>query len=160
MNTAALKLGMKGVDRSRPQAAPLPANEAAPVAEGGAPLAAHRKETWNQACTNQLDRAAWIYGDIENYWKQNMIVQVCHPTSEFHSRPPRVTPDMSVLSDIAGGRCWGSRGTQWVGTQHVLVGVSATAPLNESSLTWRGGVRGQASLIQYTTYGSLGKHLP
>eukprot|EP00959_Pyramimonas_sp_CCMP1952_P378560 7930105-Pyramimonas_sp.AAC.1 len=82
---------MKGSDRSKPPADEAPAGDGPlPVFEGAAPLRAHGEQTWNQQCSNQLDRAAWLFGDLENFWKQRLIILMTYPTAEFHSRRCRI----------------------------------------------------------------------
>ena len=84
-NVAAIRLGFHGIDR-RAKPATLPAVGDGPASsEGPVTLAAHAKMSFGEACCNQLDRAAWLFGDVMHYHQQRIVVNVMRATSEYHS---------------------------------------------------------------------------
>ncbi len=98
-NAAALSLGYKGMDR---QLAPKPtpsataaassssSSAAAPVAaaeeQPKLPLKAHVQMTFDENCCNQFDRAAWLYGSVDNMHLQRIMTRCLSPTSQRHSK--------------------------------------------------------------------------
>ena len=42
-------------------------------------------EAWGDY-KNQLDRAGYLFGDIDNFYRQKLICQIIGPTATFHSR--------------------------------------------------------------------------
>eukprot|EP00959_Pyramimonas_sp_CCMP1952_P123020 2571707-Pyramimonas_sp.AAC.1 len=64
-NAAALRIGLKGADRRHQPAPPKPAD---PELEAKPTVKQAGKEPWTAETTNQLDRAAYVFGDIENYF--------------------------------------------------------------------------------------------
>ena len=96
-NAAAWVLGMKGFDRLKaPSKKPSPSaaassSSSAPSSgpaesEGTTTLKAHMQQTWDESCVNQLDRAAMLYGSVDNMNLQSVLVRCLYPTSEWHSR--------------------------------------------------------------------------
>eukprot|EP00959_Pyramimonas_sp_CCMP1952_P301663 6311889-Pyramimonas_sp.AAC.2 len=57
---------------------------------GGLPskpsLKQHAHESITASCANQLDKAAYIYGDYTNLEKQRLILAVLTPTQTYHGR--------------------------------------------------------------------------
>ena len=89
MNVAALPLGLKGIDRKLAPA-PVEGSMEEISVDGKATLKQHAHQSWNMAAHNQLDRAAWLFGNCDNYFKQKLVCNVVAPTSEWHSRWPWV----------------------------------------------------------------------
>ena len=50
-------------------------------------LAQQNALPWSEQCANQLDRAAYLFGNVDNAALQQQIVRVLYPTADFHSRP-------------------------------------------------------------------------
>lgn len=92
-NVAALSLGHRGLDRRQAAPAAPSAGSAAgsstdaPVAvEGRATLAQHAHQSFTQATANQLDKAAWLYGDLDNLATQTIIINALKPTAVYHGK--------------------------------------------------------------------------
>ena len=91
-NAAAAQLGFKGMDRKAAPPLVPPAAGAAAAPECGdddkhsAGLKAVALQTWTETASNQLDRAAYLYGCVEHFWIQQIIVRSLVPCQEFHTR--------------------------------------------------------------------------
>ena len=96
LNAAAITIGMKGTDRRKapPKPSPTPddGSGGAVVEYTPTTLKAQSHQTWTEKCTNQLDRAAYLYGDIFNFNRQRLIVNLLSCTTNFHSRRPWELP--------------------------------------------------------------------
>ncbi|CAK0844234.1 unnamed protein product, partial [Prorocentrum cordatum] len=81
---AAMSFAYKGQWKVK---APVLPEHALALAEGGPTLKQHAAAAapWGQSCENQLDKAAVLFGDVENYYRQKLIVQVLGPTATYHS---------------------------------------------------------------------------
>ena len=87
-NVAALSLGFKGVDRRAPPPPPPAAVEpAAPEDATRLTLKQASVVSLGEQCVNQLDRAAYLYGDPCNYYIMRLLVNVLGSTAELHGRP-------------------------------------------------------------------------
>ncbi len=86
-NAAALSFGMKGFDRrTTPKVSTTEAPTGSTVVSATS-LKASAHMPWSEQCANQLDRAAMLYGNLEGFFRQQVILRALGPTSEFHSRP-------------------------------------------------------------------------
>ena len=86
-NLSALTLGMKGgMDRRAPPTDAAPPGPL-PEIEGKATLKQHQFVGFAESTKNQLDKAAWVFGDLEAQFKQTLICEVIKPTQNYHSRP-------------------------------------------------------------------------
>ena len=106
-NTACIRLGFKGADRMKAPAVPAGgvAGALEPCPEK-LTLKEQMVQPWSEQCANQLDRAAYLFGNTENAFLQAMIVRVLLPTANFHSR-----------------RAWGTRGRRVHGDTDANVDV-------------------------------------
>ena len=126
-NAAAFQIGLRGIDR---KAAPLRAADvassssgaaassssgaassssgaaslsgAAPDA-GAAPKPTLKQEAhlgWAESTTNQLDRAAYLFGSVHNLHLQKIVVRVLQPCSEYHSRRLTSCPARVETSNV------------------------------------------------------------
>eukprot|EP00959_Pyramimonas_sp_CCMP1952_P284276 5942466-Pyramimonas_sp.AAC.1 len=65
-----------------------------PLVDGKPTLAQQRVLPWSESCTNQMDRAAYLFGNVENFWTQKIIINCLQPTSEYHSRSLGLPPSL------------------------------------------------------------------
>ncbi|CAK0852956.1 unnamed protein product, partial [Prorocentrum cordatum] len=95
-NVAALSLGFHGVDRRKAQSAMQDGIKEV-SSSGGLPskpsLKQHAHESITASCANQLDKAAYIYGDYTNLEKQRLILAVLTPTQTYHGRQNQTLRD-------------------------------------------------------------------
>ena len=86
MNVAAISLGFKGSDRKKPPLPAPPPQEAAPEDISKATIKQSSVMSFGEQCCNQLDRAAYLYGDPDNFYNMRLLVNVLGSTAEWHGR--------------------------------------------------------------------------
>ncbi|CAK0815094.1 unnamed protein product [Prorocentrum cordatum] len=95
LNAAVMTLGFKGTDR-RTTAPPKEMLPYPDPAEGAVvecvpnTLKAQSHKSFDAKCANQLDRAAFLFGDISNFNRQRRIVDVLSLVATFHGKRPWV----------------------------------------------------------------------
>eukprot|EP00959_Pyramimonas_sp_CCMP1952_P004045 85079-Pyramimonas_sp.AAC.2 len=81
-NVCALLNGFKAMDRKKP-----PKVDVEPAVEGEAkPMLKQTDVQQFGDYKNQLDKAGYMFGDIDNFYRQKLICQIIGPTAEFHGR--------------------------------------------------------------------------
>ncbi len=144
-NAAALELGFRGADRRKPPKPP-PADPApaAPAPDAGpADLAEPAKKTlkvlshegWCPEAANMLDRAAYLYGQRDNYFTQRLMVRCLTPTSEWHSR-------------CVG--CWLTKGIFTISLLSSLAALPSSLPRLDGSVTIFRMTRGLGTTLSFS----------
>jgi hypothetical protein len=96
-NCASMSLGLSGFDRRSTlpadagvRGAQASSSAAASSADAAAPKTTSLKELaatpWSSDASNQLQKASVLFGSVECYHLQRLVVRCLHPTSEYHSR--------------------------------------------------------------------------
>ncbi len=87
-NVCALSLGFRGTNRGLPpaQAAAAAAGSSEVAVAGKATLKQTAHVCWSDNCSNQWDRAAWLYGDMCHFNSQKTICNVLKPIALYHGR--------------------------------------------------------------------------